>query len=137
MKKKRILIILIAILILAAGFGIYRLATYNTANHADWMSGSTLTEINRAASGKAITSSVIGTDEILLLHTLTKTSGQDSVAVFYIYQLPEGADGESYMALRADEAKQDENLLYMGSLTCRLVENDQTSVYDMKATYVR
>ena len=137
MKKKILLIILAVIVLAAAIFGIYRLATYRSANHADRISGSTLVSYNRTVSGKAIATGNIHTQEILLLHTLTKTPGQDPVAVFYIYQLPEGANGEDYMKLQADEVPEDAGLIYMGTLSCRLVENNINSVYDMKAVYVR
>ncbi len=137
MKKKILLIILAVIVLAAASFGIYRLATYRSANHAHRISNGTLVEYNRAVSGKAIATGNIRTQEIVLLHTLTKTPGQDPVAVFCIYQLPEGADGEDYMHLRADEVPEEADLVYMGTFSCRLVESNINTVYDMRATYVR
>lgn len=137
MKKKTILIILAVILLAAAAFGIYRLATHNTANHADRLSAGELQECNTAVTQKAQVSGTIGKQEILILHTLSKTRGMDSNAVFYIYQLPEGADPNDYTGLRASQAESSGDLVYMGTLSCRLVENQLTSAYDMKVTYIR
>lgn len=137
MKKKILLIVLAVVILAAAVFGVYRLATYRTANHADRISDSTLVDYNRAVSGKAIATGNIRSREILLLHTLTKTPGQDPVAEFYIYLLPEGADGEDYMDLRAEEVPENSELVFTGTFSCRLVEDDLAAIYDMKATYIR
>lgn len=137
MKKKIFLIILCAILLAAAGFGVFRLATHNTANHAHRLSASELQECNTAVTQKAQVSGTIGKQEILILHTLSKTRGMDSNAVFYIYRLPEGADPHNYTGLRINQAEASGDLIYMGTLSCRLVENQLTSAYDMNVTYIR
>ncbi len=137
MKKKTILMILAVVLLAAAGFGIFRLATHNTANHADRLGAGELQACNTAVTQKAQVSGTIGKQEILILHTLSKTRGMDSDAVFYIYRLPEGADPSDYTGLRISQADASGDLVYMGTLSCRLVENDHTSAYDMKVTYIR
>lgn len=137
-NPKRLIMLLAAVIILAgAALGIYRLATYETANHADRLSAKAVEEYNRTVSGKAIAADAIRSREILLLDTVTKTHGQDSVAVFRIYQLPEGADGADYMHLRAEDAGQHPELTEMGTLTCRLVGNDISTVYNLKSSYSR
>ena len=133
--RTRWLILLAAAIVLAAAvFGAYRLATYTSANHADRLSAAALENYNRTVSTKAITSGSIQSREIVLLESITKTHGQDAVLVFRIYRLPEGADGADYMRLRAGQPQE---LTEMGLLTCRIVGSDPATVYDVRASYSR
>ena len=138
MKKKALLIIILAIVISAATiFGIYRYALYEISNHADGMNQTKLAEINTVVTVKAQSGGRIGQQEILLLHTLHKDRQTDSEAIFYIYQLPEGAKIADYIDLSAADIGDTSPLVYMGTLTCRLVGEDPNTAYDAKIAYIR
>ena len=77
-------------------------------------------------------------DEIvLLLHTLHKDRQEDSEAVFHIYQLPQGANLADYIDLCAEDLDENAPLQYMGTLTCRLVGEDASTVYNLAVSYIK
>ena len=137
MKKKILLIILAVVVLAAAGFGIYRLATFETANHADRMSDSKVMEYNTIITGKAQIAGRIGAREILILHSLQKDMQTDSQLVFYIYQLPEGAKIADYIGLRTSQITEEHGLIHMGSFSCRMVGEDLSSAYSVQVSYIR
>lgn len=137
MKKKYIVIILAALLLASAAFGIYRLATYESANHAHRLSKATVENYNLTVSTKASSAGQIRSREVVLVDTVTRTHGQDAVVVFRIYQMPDGTTAKNFAQLRADQVSADSGLTEMGTLTCRMVENDPSTVYNLKSSYTR
>lgn len=137
MKKKLILIVLAAIVLAGAIFGIYRLATYESANHADRISKATLENYNLTISTKAIAANTIRSREIVLLESISRTQGQDAVVVFRIYQLPEGATAKDFFHLQVGQIPADSGLEELGILTCRVVGNDPSTAYDLTSSYIR
>lgn len=132
--KRCILLIVAFILLAGAAFGSYRLATYESANHADRLSKATLESYNSTVSSKAATAGYIQFREIVLLESITKTYGQDPVLVFRIYRLPEGTAAEDFMKARAGEGY---SLIEMGTLTCRIVGTDPATAYDIRTSYTK
>ena len=137
MKKKYIVIILAALLLAATAFGIYRLATYESANHAHRLSKATVENYNLTVSTKASSAGQIRSREVVLVDTVTRTRGQDAVVVFRIYQMPDGTTAKNFAHLRADQVPADSGLTERGTLTCRMVENDPSTVYSLQSSYTR
>ena len=137
MKQKRLFILFIAITVLAVALGVYHFATYKTVNHAPRLEKSELQKYNTAMPARAITSGQISKDLVLVLHSLQKDSQTDSQAEFYIYQLPEGADPEDYLSLHAGQIREEDGLVHMGILTCRLPEDNILSAYDFHLSFIR
>ena len=138
MKKKTRLIIALAIVLSAAViFGICQYARYDFVNHAERLSSTKVAEINTLTTFKAQTTSAISTQEVLLLHTLHKDRQEDSEAVFHIYQLPQGANLADYIDLCAEDLDENAPLQYMGTLTCRLVGEDASTVYNLAVSYIK
>ncbi len=138
--RRKLLPVLIPVLLLAlvaGAFGIYRLATYESANHAQRWSQQELLECNSAVTTKAQTSGRIAQQEVLVLHSLQKSLEKDSTAVFYIYRLPQGADAGNYLGLTTDEIDALGTLTLMGTLSCRMLGEDIDSIYGIKVTYQR
>ena len=137
MKQKRLFILFIAITVLAVALGVYHFATYKTVNHAPRLEKSELQKYNTAMTARAFTSGQISKDMVLVLHSLQKDSQTDSQAEFYIYQLPEGADPEDYLSLHAGHIREEDGLVHMGILTCRLPEDNILSAYDFHLSFIR
>ncbi len=136
-KLLLVLIPLLAIALIAAAIGIYRLATYESANHASLMSKADLRACNSTATNKAQINSRIAQQEILILYSLEKDYQTDSDAVFYIYRLPEGGSAADYYGLTTAEIDALGSLTLMGTLSCRMVGNDVSTAYNVKVTYQR
>lgn len=138
MKYRRILIFLIVVVTLTAlAFGTYYMATYETANHANRISTSDLLAYNTTITARAYTADWISQDMVLVLHSLHKYRKTDSQAVFYIYQLPEGADPDDYLSLRASQIREEDGLVHMGTLSCRLPADNILSAYDFQLSFIR
>ena len=137
MKQKRLFSRFIAITVLAVALGVYHFATYKTVNHAPRLEKSELQKYNTAMTARAFTSGQISKDMVLVLHSLQKDSQTDSQAEFYIYQLPEGADPEDYLSLHAGQIREEDGLVHMGILTCRLPEDNILSAYDFHLSFIR
>ena len=137
MKQKRILILFIAVTVLAVVLGVSYFAAYETLNHANLMDRRSLLAYNSTLTARAHTASWIGQDMVLVLHSLNKDLETDAQAVFYIYQLPEGADSEDYLSLRTSQIPADDGLVHMGSLSCRLPADEILSAYDIQVSFIR
>lgn len=137
MKQKRLFILFIAITVLSVALGVYHFATYKTVNHAPRLEKSELQKYNTTMTARAFTSGQISKDMVLVLHSLQKDSQTDSQAEFYIYQLPEGADPEDYLSLHAGQIREEDGLVHMGILTCRLPEDSVLSAYDFHLSFIR
>lgn len=137
MKQKRILILFIAITVLAVALGVYHLATYKTVNRAPRLEESQLQAYNSAMTARAFTSDWISRDMVLVLHSLQKDGKTDSQAEFYIYQLPEGADPNAYLGLHTGQLREEDGLVHMGTLTCRLPDDNVLSAYDFHLSFIR
>lgn len=137
MKQKRLFILFIAITVLAVALGVYHFATYKTVNHAPRLEKSELQKYNTAMTARAFTSGQISKDMVLVLHSLQKDSQTDSQAEFYIYQLPEGADPEDYLSLHAGQIREEDGLVHMGILTCRIPADQPLSAYDFHLSFIR
>lgn len=137
MKQKRLFILFIAITVLAVALGVYHFATYKTVNHAPRLEQSELQKYNTTMTARAFTSDWIRQDMVLVLHSLYKDGKTDSQVEFYIYQLPEGADPEDYLSLHAGQIREEDGLVHMGILTCRLPEDSVLSAYDFHLSFIR
>ena len=138
MKKTTHLFIALAIILAAAiilGISLY--ARYDFVNHATGLSRTKIAEINTIVTFKAQSAGNIDTQEVLLLNTLSKDRQEDSEAVFYIYHLPEGANLADYIDLRPEDLDKNAGLEYLGTLICRLVDDDPSTVYNLAVTYIK
>ena len=137
MKQNRLFILFIAITVLSVALGVYHFATYKTVNHAPRLEQSELQKYNTTMTARAFTSDWIRQDMVLVLHSLYKDGKTDSQVEFYIYQLPEGADPEDYLSLHAGQIREEDGLVHMGILTCRLPEDSVLSAYYFHLSFIR
>lgn len=135
--KRLYFVLIVAVVVLAVALGVYHLATYKTVNHAPRLKESKLLAYNTAMTARAFTAEWISGDMVLVLHSLQKDGKTDSQAEFYIYQLPEGADPEDYLCLHTGQLREEDGLVHMGTLACRLPEENILSAYDFRLSFIR
>lgn len=135
--KRLYFVLMVAVVVLTVALAVYHFATYETVNRADRMGKSDLQAYNAAMTARAFTADWISQDMVLVLHSLHKDRETDSQAVFYIYQLPEGADPEDYLSLRTSQIREEDGLVHMGTLSCRLPEDNILSAYDFRLSFIR
>lgn len=136
-RKKKILIPLLVILLIGVGFGIYRLATYNSTNQAGWMSKDEKNEYNSTITQRAWKTGRISQDEILILKTVNKNLGGDTQIDFYVYKLPQGAKATDYFSLEVSQISEDMGLTHVGLASCRLAGGNLKSITNLEIKYIR
>ena len=126
-KKKFWILVAIVVAVTALILGIWQYR--RTHPKAD------VSQYNTYATTRAFSSAQIGTKDILILHTIKRTPGGDSVAEFYIYRLPEGENGQAYL----DKTTKDigNSLEQIGTATCTFVDDNPAAVHDLKAIFIR
>ncbi len=126
--RKRMIILTVLVLVVTAiimGIWLYRRSN----------PGAEVSEYNTYATVQAYSRAQIGAQDILILHTIKRNPGGDSVAEFYIYRLPEGANGLSYMDnTTADIGKKLEQI---GTATCTFISDNPAAVHDLKTIFTR
>ena len=137
MKKKHILVFLIAVTVLAVGLGVFFYARYETVNHARHMSKSELMSYNSTMTARGYTGGWITQDMVLVLHDLHKDRQDDAEAEFYIYQLPQGADPDDFLSLHAGQIQEDDGLVLMGTVSCRIPGDNLLSAYECQVHFIR
>lgn len=126
-KKKMILLTVLVLVVTAIIMGIW--AHRRSTPSAD------VKAYNTYATVHAASASQIGLQDILILHSITRNPGGDSVAEFYIYRLPEGANGSVYL----DKTTADigNSLECVGNATCTFVDDNPAAVHDLTALYTK
>ncbi len=126
-KKKMITLTVLVLVVTAIIMGIW-LYRRNTPR-------GDVSHYNTYATVQAASTAQIGPQDILILHTITRNPGGDSVAEFYIYRLPDGASGSTYM----DKTTADigNTLDCVGSATCTFVDDNPAAVHNLKAVFTR
>ena len=128
MKKKTFLIlvaIVLAITALIMGIWLYRRST----PRAD------VSEYNIYATTNAFVSGLVGKQDILILHSISRNSSGNSVAEFYIYRLPESANALDYMDKTTDQIGN--SLEQVGTASCTFIDDNPAAVHDLKALYTK
>ena len=126
-RKKMIILTVLVLVVTAVIMGIW-LHRRNTPQ-------AEVSQYNTYATTKAFSAAQIGSRDILILHSIKRNPGGDSMAEFYIYRLPEGADGLSYMDnTTADIGKKLEQI---GTATCTFIGDNPAAVRDLKAIFIR
>lgn len=126
-RKKMIILTVLVLVVTAIIMGIWLHHRRNP--QAD------VSQYNTYATAQAYSIGQIGSQDILILHTIKRNPGGDSVAEFYIYRLPEGANGLSYVEnTTADIGKKLEQI---GTATCTFVDDNPAAVRNMKTIFIR
>ena len=100
-------------------------------------SGNDAEKYNTSATNHAQNALKISKQDILILKSLTKNTGEDTKAEFYIYRLPDGAKAEDYLHLEVSKVKADSGLVHMGSASCTFVGDDPDAIYNLTTLFLR
>ncbi len=128
MKKKTFIILTVAVLLVTAvimGIWLYRRMT-PTAD---------VSQYNTYATARAYGSALIGQNDILILHDISRNSNGDSVAEFYIYRLPAGGSAQDYLDKTTDTIG--DSLELMGTASCTFVGDNPAAIQNLKTLFTR
>ncbi len=100
-------------------------------------SGNNATDYNTAATNRAQAGHMIGTQDVLILKSISKNPGGDTRAEFYIYRLPEGGKAEDYLHLQVSKIGPGSRLEHIGSASCTFIGDDPTAIYNLNAVFTK
>lgn len=126
-KRKYIILTVVVLLVTAVFMGIWLYRHFRPT--AD------VSEYNTYATAYAYGSSLIGQQDMLILHSITRNADGNSVAEFYIYRLPTGGNAQDYMGMRTSEIG--DTLEKMGTANCTFVDDNPAAVHNLTAIYLR
>jgi len=120
-KKNKNLMIILAVTAVICLIGVAIMIGYDHVDHSNLLSDKDTALYNSAitASGRAYGS--LRSDEFVLIETVSKQLGDDTVVTFRVYKLPEGAKFADYQDLKVSDLPADFAPEYMGSGTARLL----------------
>lgn len=128
MTKKKYLIFTVLVLLVTAvilGVWLYR----------HFMPTGNVQDYNTYASVHAYNARLITQQDILILHHISRSPGGDSVAEFYIYRLPTGANAEDYLGKRTSHIGSE--LEQLGTASCTFIDDNPSAIHNMTALYLR
>ena len=127
--KKILIPILCLLLVAAIGIGIY----WNSTR----VSTTKIKEYNTYATQRAWMSSAIGSNDILILKSVTRSAGGDTKVEYNVYRLPDGGLATTYLDKQVSDLPADTPLELIGSASCTFIGDDLTAIYNLKAVFVK
>ena len=129
--------IVAAVVILASVvFGIYA-HRYNHKNHAETLTDSELQNYNHLLTAFGQRNNLIGSQDVLIVETITKTVGGDTEITFVIYQYNQESDLYPALKMNAAQIAANENYEYMGTGTVSMPQDNIANMTNMKTIYVK
>ena len=137
-KKKTWCIIAIVLAVLVLAGSIYGICVnrYNRKDHAAEMSTEDRSFLNLSLTTFGQTKSLIGAKDVLILDTVTKKFGGDTLVTFVIYQYEDFADYSRALKMTAEEMAADPAFLYVGTGEVTLLNDDIALMGNMKTSYI-
>ena len=127
--KKILIPILCLLLIVAVAVGIY--VSRNT------LSTQRIKEYNTAATQRAWKQSLIASNDILILKSVTRNPGGDTKVEFNVYRLTAGAMASNYLSKQVSDLGNDTGLELMGTASCTFIGDDLSAIYTLTAVFVK
>ena len=138
-RKKLIVILSIVAAVAIVGgvaFGIYA-HQYNNKNHAENLSESELQNYNHLLTAFGHRNNLIGSKDVLIVDTITKTVGGDTEITFFIYQYKQESDLYPALKMNAQQIADNENYEYMGTGTVTMIQDEIGGMTNMRTVYVK
>lgn len=138
-KKKNILIIsIVAAVAILAGVGLGIFAHYyGNQNHADQLDKDGLFQYNYVLTAFGRNSSLIGSNDVLIVESVSKSIGSATEITFVIYQYTSESALNAALYMTPEEIADNANYIYMGTGTVSMEGDDFSTMQNMKTTYVR
>ena len=129
---------IVASVIAIAGlsYGLYA-RSYNNRDHAENMEEDELFQLNYTLTVFGRNKSMISTNDVLSLDTMTKEMGGDTQITFVIYRYTNESDLNKALHMTAEEIAADSSFEYMGSGTVTMIGDDVARMSNMKTTYIK
>lgn len=139
-KRTRIIlwICIVAALIAIAGIGYGLYAhNYNNRDHAQDVEEDELFQLNYTLTVFGRNKSMIGTNDVLILDTMTKEMGGDTQITFVIYRYTNESDLNRALHMTAEEIAADPSFEYMGNGTVTMLGDEIAGMSNMKTTFIK
>ena len=113
-----------------------RTSQYNNKDHAQDMSRDDRYFMNLSITTFGDTKALIGEQEVLVLDTVTKHRGGDTLITFVIYQYPEISDYYRALSMTPEEIAADPAFTYMGTGEVTLRNDEIAQMGNMRTSYI-
>jgi hypothetical protein len=94
-----------------------------------------VSQYNLYATLHARSTGLISNQDILILNTIDRKTGDDSLAEFNVYRLPNGANADEYLKMDASEVG--DKLELMGAASCGFTDDNPTAVKNLKVRFLK
>ena len=129
MKKTLWIYTLCLLLVVGIGLGIY----WNSTR----ISATNIKGYNTAATQRAWKQGIVGSNEILILKSVTRNPGGDTKVEFHVYRLAAGAMATDYLSKQVSDLPANAPLEMMGSASCTFIGDDLSAIYNLTAVFVK
>ena len=138
-KKKTWYIVAIVLAVLVLGGTIYGICVnrYNHQDHADNMASDDRYFMNLSLTTFGQTKSLIGNKDVLVLKSVDKEFGGDTLVTFAIYQYEDLDDFYRALRMTAEELAADPEFQYLGSGEVTLRNDEIAQMGNMKVAYIQ
>ena len=139
-NKKRtwcIIAIVLAVLVLAGSIYGICVKRYNHKDHAAEMNTEDRYFMNLALTTFGQTKSLIGSKDVLVLDTVTKKFGGDTLVTFVIYQYENIDDYYRALNMTAEEMAADSSFEYLGTGEVTLRNDEIAQMGNMRTAYIK
>ena len=123
MRKKKPLLIFLAVVAVLCVAAVAALVGYNRIDHSRLMNKEKVIQYNNAITTMARGYNSIAAEEFILIDTVHKEQGGHTKVTFQVYRLPEGHAVSTYAHLRMRDVPADFAPEYMGSGTATLLND--------------
>ena len=138
-KKKTWCIAAIVLAVLVLGGTIYGICVsrYNHKNHADNMASDDRYFMNLSLTTFGQTKSLIGNKDVLVLKSVDKEFGGDTLVTFAIYQYEDLEDFNRALRMTVEELAADPKFQYLGSGEVTLRNDEIAQMGNLKVAYIQ
>ena len=110
---------------------------YNKKDHAEGMSADELRQYNYAITVFAQNKNKINSNDVLIMDTMRKERGGDTLITFVIYQYASFSDMNQALRMTAEEIASDSRFVYMGTGEVTLGNDQIAQMKNIKTVYIQ
>lgn len=139
LKKNLIIIISVAVVLVAiaaVAYGVYA-KKYNNRNYAAEMSAEEVYQYNYMLTVFGRNANRIGSQDVLVIETMTKELGGDTLITFHIFHYTKEADLEDALKMDLTQISADPRFECVGDGTVTMIDDKIAGMSNMQTTYVK
>ena len=96
-----------------------------------------IVQYNGMLTAKAQLAGTIGSNEVIIVHTVDDSASSYTLLECYIYQVPQGVKMKRMFRYYADELPEKWNLDPVGHATAKYLKGDLSSLYGMTVSHIK